>query len=844
MYREMRVRRFLLFWFAAYLCILVGVFVLVLWYVASQKRSAMDLAEYRTHNSSQQFAAYLGSQLRIVDLALLSIVELDSFREDLLAEDNAALARILRRKAPLFPYTCSMQFFDAKGGLTFWQGRKQSLIPEMADLPNFKEQRDFLSSFQTFTYPPGAALPRLYMSRRVEDVDGRFLGLMVVCVNVSNLISEYWEQQAGNPDHVVLYDMDFQLLGSWRSAENETDFGGKPFSQEHLFNTAPESFYRKGGSQLKNTGEAILATTQLRRFPFHVGIAGATRRLLRQWRTSARLTMSFLLCSAIGITFLLVYAAKQFIRRSGVEAELRHVRFREALYNAMFTKNPAMQLLIEPHTGRIVDANPSACKFYGFDAEQKNYGRLHDFDRSDSDTRNRMLLAENAEHARYRFLHTVANGAVRDVEAFVGNIIIEESVYLHAILNDITPRLQAETALMAAKAKAEEANAAKSAFLANMSHEIRTPLNGVLGMLQLLEDTPLSEEQAEFAEMALQASKRLNRLLSDILDLSKVEAGKLSLHEIEFSLAEVRSSVLDIFGSMARKKKIGFNFILDDQLPETVIGDDNRLRQILLNLVGNAVKFTDEGHVRVDVSLAGTHIRGGLLSIVFTVTDTGCGIPRKQLQSIFDPFEQVENAFVKKRSGFGLGLAIVNRLVELMGGTVVVASEEGSGTAFRVALPFRSSLPEQKQHDKESDRLQENGNSHAAELNVLLAEDDHVSQLLVARLLEKRSYTLCIVENGSKALQLLQERDFDLVLMDVQMPVMDGIAATRAIRQGRAGKSNVGIPIIALTAYAMAGEREKIMEAGMSAFLAKPVTLRTLLQTINEVCNTQQADAG
>ncbi len=836
----MKVRRFLLFWFAAYLCILAGVFALVLWYVASQKRQALDLAEYRIQNASQQFAAYIGSQLRVVDLALMSVVEMEEFRENLFARKYEAAERVLRRKAPLFPYTCSLQFFNAQGQLQFWQGSNLSLIQNMEHLPVFQEQRDSLSSFQTFIYALENTVPRLAMSRRVEDAGGRFLGLMVVCVNVSNMLSDYWEQQAESPDDVILYDNDFQLLGSWSSAASETAPDSSSFFQEGLFHTVSKEFLLKAGSQLETTDDVILATTQLRRFPYHVCIAGKTGRLLFHWRNSVKMILSLLLLSAIGITFVLVYAAKQFIRRSGVEEELRHVKFREALYNAMFTKNPAMQLLIEPHTGRIVDANPSACRFYGFDAKGNSYGLLQDFDLSDAEMRNRLLFGENAEQTHYQFRHTVADGAERDVEAFVGNILIDDTDYLHAILNDVTPRVRAEIALLAAKAKAEEANAAKSAFLANMSHEIRTPLNGVLGMLQLLEDTPLSEEQADFAEMALQASQRLNRLLSDILDLSKVEAGKLSLHEGEFSLAEVRASVLDIFSGMCRKKKVGLSFSLDEQLPERVIGDDNRLRQILFNLVGNAVKFTDEGHILVNAVLARSNIKGDILGIHFTVTDTGCGIPQEQLQSIFDPFEQVENTYVKKGSGFGLGLAIVSRLVELMGGTIVVASEEGSGTVFRVELPFHLKLAEQHLEDSECGLLPD-CSPHAAGLHVLLAEDDHVSQMLVTRLLEKQGHTLFVVENGSEALQILREREFDVILMDVQMPVMDGLATTRAIREGQAGETKTKIPIIALTAYAMAGEREKIMNSGMNAFLAKPVALNNLLETISQVCNGENA---
>ena len=353
---------------------------------------------------------------------------------------------------------------------------------------------------------------------------------------------------------------------------------------------------------------------------------------------------------------------------------------------------------------------------------------------------------------------------------------------------DITEQKQAEQAMARAKEAAESASQAKNEFLANMSHELRTPLNGVMAMMQLLEMTPLDGEQTEYVQLARKSSERLTRLLSDLLDISRIEAGKVEIREEVFAVQELLQSVSELFSTSAQSKGVSLELSMDPSVPPRLKGDEARLRQVLFNLVGNALKFTDQGFVRVELTAISPRGREHC-RILFSVMDTGIGIPPEKHKNLFTPFFQVEGAYTRRYQGAGLGLAIVRRLVELMGGHIILDSIFGEGTAAHVVLPL--GLPESEANVRTA---AEDSESLPA-MRVLLAEDEPINALAASRMIEREGHEVTVAENGRQVLALLEEREFDCILMDIQMPQADGRASggqDRSQPENGGGKNSFG----------------------------------------------------
>jgi PAS domain S-box-containing protein len=481
--------------------------------------------------------------------------------------------------------------------------------------------------------------------------------------------------------------------------------------------------------------------------------------------------------------------------------------------------------------GRYLLANTAFTQLFDLSSEQVLGRTMHDFaphERADMHrAKDELLLADPSLSPLAYEVSTAGPGqAGRHWLVVKSHLPLSggRKPGLAAITLDITGRKLAEEALGRAKTAAEAATLAKAQFLANMSHEIRTPLSGVIGAAKMLSQSKLSNDQRQLADMAVESGRALLAIVNDILDFSKIEAGRLDIKPAPFALRADLESVAAPFRLLAEQRSLTLELVVDLNVPDALVGDSGRLDQVLRNLLGNAVKFTEKGAITLEVCTApGCPTPRSAACVRFTVRDTGVGISPDFLPHLFESFSQADETYGKRHGGTGLGLAISRSLVERMGGSLGVESTLGAGSAFSFTLCLPLAAQSQLKPDAEAASPASPAVQRDESLHVLLADDNEIGRTLLTRILKDAGHTTVSVADGFAVFTALGREHFDLVLMDVQMPEMDGPKATQMIRQGLAGAHNTGIPIVALTAYAQAEDRERFLAAGMDDYVPKPV---------------------
>lgn len=526
------------------------------------------------------------------------------------------------------------------------------------------------------------------------------------------------------------------------------------------------------------------------------------------------------------IRFISATATREFgpdgtpVRMFGIDQDITKRRQAEERLDRLFEASIDVLTIIS-FKGYFKRVNPAFVKMLGFSEEELSARPCIDFVHEDDRERTMagvMAQVYAGEKTRIDNRYICKDGSI----VWLSWTMSPSGRDILGVARDVTAERAAEEELRRAKDAAEAASRAKSEFLATMSHEIRTPLNGVIGMADLLRTTPLSPEQRERVETIHDSGRVLLAVLNDILDLSRIEAGKLELEHRPFDLGRAIRSVTDLWSSAASAKALSFSCEVAKGVPQRVEGDEVRVCQILGNLLSNAVKFTSKGDIALRISrdLASS-------MVVCEVADTGDGIAADVLPKLFEKFSQGDASVTRRHGGTGLGLAISRQLAELMGGSIAVTSTAGSGTTFRVmlALPPVAQAPA-------SQPVQETA-SNTGGLNVLVAEDNAVNRKLVGLMLASLGHACVFAEDGEQAVACAKDGQFDVILMDVQMPVLDGIGAANRIRN--LDTKVASIPIIAVTANAMSGDREKYLAAGLDGYVSKPISIANLSDALEKV---------
>ncbi len=808
-------------------------------YSLLNSRKQYDLrAETQTQNIANALDQSLSSSIAKLDLALRLVAEELERQLTGGAIDELTMNAFLARMEQRVPEAEAFRVSKADGLVILGKGVKAQDHVSWADRDYFIYHRNNDAKAIKISKPVMGRVSKKYivgLAQRYNFPDGRFAGVISAPITVDYFTRVLSKFYLNKTDAMSLRYSDLSLITRMPTIPDQPagQIGNSAVSPELrklvMSGIGSATYYTPAWA---DGIERVVTFHRLEMAPLIIIVGVARDDYLGGWFSElhqmAAMMAGFLLLSLLlGAVLLRMFS-------QAISRELRLAQSEDRLRDILATLPDAVYVV--DFSGAVTYMNPEAERLLGWNLAEAfgkdSHGLFHGV-RPDGGTypieecpihravvsgRRQALLMDYVVPRDGSFLPVqIAANPLEHAGQSQGAVVA---------FSDMTERLGMEKALREAKDAAEIANRAKSAFLAMMSHEVRTPITGVLGMADLLRRTPLNEEQVGYLDTLAASTKTLLTILNDILDISKIEAGKVVLEAVEFALLDAVRETTALFVGLANAKGVSLASSFSDDLPRSVIGDPVRFRQLLFNLTSNAIKFTERGGVELRLSLA-SH-EGDVMTIKVEVEDSGIGIAREQLPLLFKPFSQLGQTVAYRSGGTGLGLVITKRLLEMMGGAIGVESEVGNGTCFWFTLPIRmvSGPAKPARHE---DRLPQP--SALRSMRILLAEDNTINQMLISTMLQKMGHTVVVADNGRIAVWAIESGDFDAVLMDMQMPEMDGEEATRAIRSMPSPKSSIAI--IALTADAMVEHRERYLAAGVNDLVPKPIDWDVLLTALD-----------